>query len=138
MLLLLFLVGVLLLFVSVKPNKSRSINADADLHSIHDFFKTTNKPKMNGEKNVISAIRYLNQITKQVSAELTNEGQLMRLDTLILALESYANDDRIISLVLTPMSLIANKESIQSILLQSGRLELIVKIVSNSLTRAKR
>jgi hypothetical protein len=39
---------------------------------------------------------------------------------------------------LTPMSLIANKESIQSILLQSGRLELIVKIVSNSLTRAKR
>jgi hypothetical protein len=62
----------------------------------------------------------------------------MRLDTLILALESYANDDRIISLVLTPMSLIANKESIQSILLQSGRLELIVKIVSNSLTRAKR
>jgi hypothetical protein len=123
--------SLILLFVT---RAAKSSNEAVDLPCILDFFKRASSDQSPDERmsNLPMAIRYLNSLAAM------HGNKQMRLQAAVFALKSYRDDDRVVLLALTQLSLLVNNytdTSIQNLLQQDQHV--VIKTIQSSLSRAK-
>lgn len=132
--LLLFCISAASLLFLVK----KAITSNKDYHeisSIADFFRQTAEQAANERASKLpTAIRHLSCIAK-----IHSNDDKVKLDTVMLALEIYPEDDRVVLLSLTLISvLISGSTDLQNQLwYQSNELQFIISILQSSISRAK-
>jgi hypothetical protein len=103
-----------------------------DLPGILDFFKRESEPSSDERmRNLPMAIRHLNSL-----AAMQHGNKQMRLEAAVLALKSYRDEDRVVLLALTQLSLLVNNDTVLQNLFQQDQ-QLVIKVIQSSLSRAK-